>query len=739
MDPQAQESLYERVAARLESYKVRAVLIAGTSAMLADQFLHAGVMMDLVDREHWDHVAAVVGLSIVAPQVFAWALLKANGMSSWLALPGVLLLPSVGAAVLGHLRFAVDVEPPASLSSSGSFAEHAAIACIPLSAWAAAPLCFGVAAGGEAVKAQWVWLAQGMLEAPVSAALTLYTSLVVSMRTGVCAGPLFMTSFVLSLAIITRTSTYLYFYGSSPTWWNWTRVLCLQKFPQVASQLLGFVLLAFLTRPLRFYQEAPDSSQAWLVLYFVAFEFLLNLGALWTANQKMPTGLSMLFAISMMFGGPPGFLSRLRVFRFGHAFQHLICQVIMVWAAHRCASEEHWEVMLSHHPAWLALYCVTVPHAFIASVSLAPPTFSEWMERAQLRFDEALVARDQITARWLVEVERLPVRAGVVGANTSFVDSFRGVGGSKWGGVVECRGKLFFCPRDAAEVMVMDPVSREVWFTDTGRGEGGSKWSAVVASGGRLFFCPLKAAEIMVMDPVSYGLWFVPTGKREGVAKWNGVVECQGKLFFCPYHAADIMIMDPKSQKVSFVQTGKDKGGAKWSGVVECGGQLFFCPFDSPEIMVMDPLSHTVSFVDCGKGSEVRKWRRMVAHAGKLFLCPLNDAEILIMDPESHQLSFVDTGKGNRREGKWCDVVECDGLLFFCPSNAAEIMVLGASSLEVSFVDSGKCEGGFKWSGLVAFGGQLFFCPSDASEIMILSYQLERFSRCRQLGLLAPM
>eukprot|EP00930_Biecheleria_cincta_P060958 TRINITY_DN4652_c0_g1_i1.p1 TRINITY_DN4652_c0_g1~~TRINITY_DN4652_c0_g1_i1.p1 ORF type:complete len:844 (-),score=144.71 TRINITY_DN4652_c0_g1_i1:459-2618(-) len=682
-------------------------------------------------REHFQTLALIMAMSVLLPQLLIWLFLRMHQMASWWVLGRILLCPSISAALLlGFWYWSYD---------EWSWLKGFSVFLVVVSPEPWFLLMKAWSDGRQSTEAIWTAMAEGLLEAPSSCAMSLYVAMLLSAVTSRGQSKLFLFSSISSIFSITLASTKLHFYGQNHSWAQFAKHFAVVKCPQTASQVLGYAFFAFATRPLpKSMDDLQQHNAAFLIWSFLALEVALNWCLLKTLGPNMGMSKAMLLACSMVVGGPPGFLASLDAARPAHAIQHVSVLLIMLAVAWRVSSPAHFSVVWHHYPIYFGVFVLTAIWAPVAATLTSDSLpHSDRKERSADRLAVALVEDDPITAALLIEVDGavpIPDSVHIVGSSTAvpqefFIDTGTGLGfGQKWLGIAQCNRKLYCCPLDAAGVLVTDPDTGSVNLINSGKGQGGWKWAGIAQCRGKLYCCPYNAAEVLVVDPDTDSVSFIDTGQGLGGEKWYGIAQCNGKLYCCPQNAAEVLVIDPDNATVSFIETGKGRGGVKWASIAQCNGKLYCCPYSAAEVLVIDPDSASVSFIDAGKGQVVAKWEGVAQCAGKLYCCPCNAAEVLVIDPNTASVSFIGTGKGQPGMA-WRGIAHDKGKLYCAPANAREVLVIDSDTDSVSFIDTGKGQGGDKWRGIAQCNGKLYCCPTNAEEVLVIDPSIVQSTR----------
>lgn len=417
-------------------YVKRAGLLFSCFLLNSDMYLDGGVLIDLTHKRNF-HLATLMWLSIIAPQVGTWFFLRSRGMSDFAALGRILFCPCLGAILLlcGWLApigwnwpfavqdfavflFVVTMEPICQLSES----------------WKG---------GQECTEGLWFSIAEGLMEAPASSTMTLYLAMQTSTLEDCGPSLLFKANVVSGIFSITRCSTKLYFYGESPSMAKFAKVAILDQLPKAVSRIIAFALVAILSMPVKPSTEDSWQTSGFLAFWFLAQEFALNVALLRTLSPKIGVEVSLIFGCTMLVSGPPGFLSVLNCARPGHATQHFVCILLMAGVCLCVSNHVQWFLIRKHYSDLLLVFAVTVPWAFLAPFFRSESaTLLERAEVAPKKLREALLSGDKVMASLLVEVEgaKLPT------AMRKPVDTNRLRGFEKWNGICAHGGLLYCCP-----------------------------------------------------------------------------------------------------------------------------------------------------------------------------------------------------------------------------------------------------------------------------------------------------
>ena len=119
----------------------------------------------------------------------------------------------------------------------------------------------------------------------------------------------------------------------------------------------------------------------------------------------------------------------------------------------------------------------------------------------------------------------------------------------KWlGGVLAPNGKIYCVPRNAADILIIDPSTNTATRSNMGVSLTGSeKWlGGVLAANGKIYCAPVNATDILIIDPSTDTATRSNLGASlSGTGKWyGGVLAANGKIYCVPNNATDILIID---------------------------------------------------------------------------------------------------------------------------------------------------------------------------------------------------
>ena len=118
-------------------------------------------------------------------------------------------------------------------------------------------------------------------------------------------------------------------------------------------------------------------------------------------------------------------------------------------------------------------------------------------------------------------------------------------GGSKWvGGVLAPNGKIYAIPRDARQILEINPVNRTTTLFGQLIDSGERKWAGgVLAQNGKIYGIPLNQTQVLEIDPSNNNIRFLKS--FSGGNKWfGGVLAPNGKIYCIPFSTTQILVID---------------------------------------------------------------------------------------------------------------------------------------------------------------------------------------------------
>mmetsp|Transcript_3479 Transcript_3479/g.8637 ORF Transcript_3479/g.8637 Transcript_3479/m.8637 type:complete len:1022 (+) Transcript_3479:68-3133(+) len=392
--------------AKLVQRRMMLCIFSGLSMM--DMVTDGTVFADLVIHKKWPVLGGCLAAVVLLPQLITFCFLASSGMREVREIWQVTLFPLVGFAAFFMLDVSPDMQQVALFSTC--------LSPIPL---------LNVAAGwteGKAPAASgalWWEIAEGMIEAPCSAVLTLYASYL----TRTVPSHKFLASIVSSCASTAKAADKLNRVGEHGG--PMDDVLGpLQQLPDVVLRIIFLATFAFLTRPYGDGSQAElQSSRSYLASAVVAAELVMNSMYL-RASTAMPFSAQALLSTSMLIGHPPGFLTTLSRCRNPHRMIRLMitgllalsAAYIQVYMRLYNPEDRRLETLWDDYKTFVILLPVSAAavllHTILALLTEGPPKrFAEAQEEVAAKFHSATQDNDVILTDILCQVDGAEVPA----------------------------------------------------------------------------------------------------------------------------------------------------------------------------------------------------------------------------------------------------------------------------------------------------------------------------------------
>lgn len=116
-------------------------------------------------------------------------------------------------------------------------------------------------------------------------------------------------------------------------------------------------------------------------------------------------------------------------------------------------------------------------------------------------------------------------------------------------------------------------------------------YGANIASNGKLYFIPRSAGTILVID-IASGTAIKTSMGLSLIESWayvGGVLGSDGKIYCIPYGSTDILIIDPATQTATRSNMGVNLSGTnKWiGGVLGSDGKIYAAPYSSSSVLII--------------------------------------------------------------------------------------------------------------------------------------------------------
>jgi hypothetical protein len=146
-------------------------------------------------------------------------------------------------------------------------------------------------------------------------------------------------------------------------------------------------------------------------------------------------------------------------------------------------------------------------------------------------------------------------------------------------------GKLYSAPREIDKILVLDPSDDSMTTLDVPSsiwaGTSGNRWTGSTLIGTKLYYWPRDAADILVLDIPTGEMYTIPTGASSGGGKWDAAeVSPAGMLYFFPRGATSVMRLDPATEVVRFIPIQQNG----FIGRARIGDAMYLAPFSTARV-----------------------------------------------------------------------------------------------------------------------------------------------------------
>lgn len=219
------------------------------------------------------------------------------------------------------------------------------------------------------------------------------------------------------------------------------------------------------------------------------------------------------------------------------------------------------------------------------------------------------------------------------------------------GAVEAIDGRIFFVPRLADHVLVLDPFSEtfDIMFEGALPAGTDKKWtSGVRVPDGRIFFLPGSETSVLIIDPVAGTMDNTSlAGLPSSPDKWHAAALGQnGIVVGIPYQNVGVVFMDPVQMTVDTTSiTFSDLGGAGWqSASTADNGIIYACPRSAADVLAVNPVTKTffkVAIPSEPSFTTTAKFVGSVFSSGSIYCTPFASDLILVLDTRTNGTSTI--------------------------------------------------------------------------------------------------
>jgi len=339
----------------------------------------------------------------------------------------------------------------------------------------------------------------------------------------------------------------------------------------------------------------------------------------------------------------------------------------------------------------------------------------------------------------------------------------------KWfGGVLAPNGKIYCIPRDATNVLIIDPSSPVVSLSGTISSASYVDSTRILTCTGANFLnevsvgdnfiitntvsaqpfmgyvqsvnsatsvtliyalgVNLNAGQITGIEKTHKADITTITGLSSDADKWyGGILAPNGKIYCIPHSASSVLVIDPKTNTTSLIP-GVGTDAFKWvGGVLAQNGKIYGIPASSTSVLIIDPSSNTIdTSTISGLPVGLGKWHGgILGLNGKIYGIPNNATTVLYIDPITDTASTsVVTGTFTATLGGWFGgVLGPNGKIYGIPRAAQKVLYIDPLTNTVDdttvsgiFTDPGKWRGG-----VLAPNGLIYGMPRNSDNVLIIN------------------
>jgi len=198
-------------------------------------------------------------------------------------------------------------------------------------------------------------------------------------------------------------------------------------------------------------------------------------------------------------------------------------------------------------------------------------------------------------------------------------------------------GKLYCAPRDATNVLIIDPATNTADTTTITGITGTSKYRGIaLAPNGKLYCAPYDVTNVLIIDPATNTADTTTIAGLTSTLKYQGIALApNGKLYCAPRDATNVLIIDPATNTADTTTiAGLSSDTDKYLGIALApNGKLYCAPFNATNVLIIDPATNTADTTTITGITGTSKYLGIaLAPNGKLYCAPFNATNVLIID-----------------------------------------------------------------------------------------------------------
>lgn len=174
------------------------------------------------------------------------------------------------------------------------------------------------------------------------------------------------------------------------------------------------------------------------------------------------------------------------------------------------------------------------------------------------------------------------------------------VGSEHCGGVLAPNGKIYAPPfRSTSKVLIINPITQSIGSINITEGLSGNPlyFGGSLGYDGKIYFIPRSAPEVLVVDPTDDSYYFLSGLNNTTSAAWGGAVTApNGNIYGIPFNSHQFLKIDVEKQTTELIGDLSSLGSAKFVGGVLAPNDKIYCiPFDSSKVATIDNIGFTTS------------------------------------------------------------------------------------------------------------------------------------------------
>jgi streptogramin lyase len=295
------------------------------------------------------------------------------------------------------------------------------------------------------------------------------------------------------------------------------------------------------------------------------------------------------------------------------------------------------------------------------------------------------------------------------------------------GGVLASNGKIYFVPRNASNVGVIDPINDTYTTIADGQvsSDGNKYYGGVIAPNGKIYCVPRDASNVGVIDPFMDTFTTISGPSTDTSKYFGGVLGPNGKIYCVPFNASNVGVIDTVTDTFTILLGPSTDNGKYYGGALAPDGKIYCVPYTASNVGVIDPSTDSFTTIASAQvTSDSSKYSSgVLAPNGKIYCVPRDASNVGVIDPFNSSFTTIASAQVTSDARKYDGgTLAPNGKIYCVPHNASNVGVIDPVDDTFTIVaDTSFAIYDYKYSGgVLAPNGKIYCVPDFASNVAII-------------------